>query len=181
MASRRIKLTTNNKYTQPIKLGFKNKMVVTPSTSYNSILTKVSHTSIKPSDFKVKAWLRFNTDTFDGVQMVASLSKGKRNLSIGSCTFKIYSISTDNNWTETLLVTLAGTSLPDGRFTANTPESSLSPADLTGEITYKLEVDIIRGTKTYNEIYYFSHIGIYGSFISLKQDIEFLDLTKLDE
>lgn len=181
MASRRIKLTINNKYVQPLKLGFKNKHIVSLCNDYNSIMTKVSHRSVSDSDYSIKAWLKFNTNTFDGIQMFAGLMKNKQFKSIGSCTFKIYSISVDDNWTETLLVTSAGSVMPDGRFKATATESSLSPAELTGEITFKMEVDITRANKNYNEVYFFNHVGIYDSFIKLKQEVEFLDITKLDE
>lgn len=181
MASRRVKMTLNNKYVQPLKLCFKNRHVLSPSSNYNSLLTKVSHKACIDSDYKIKAWMRFNANTFDGVQMIAGLQKGKRLKSIGSCTFKIYAFSVDDLWTETLLVTSIGTPLPDGRFTANAVESSLAPIGLDGEITFKLEVDIERSGKTYTDVYYFNHLGIYDSFIKLKQEVEFLDITKLDE
>jgi hypothetical protein len=181
MASRRIKPTINNKYVQPLKLGFKNKHIISLCNDYNSIMTKVSHKPISDSDYSIKAWLKFNAETFDGIQMFAGLMKNKQFKSIGSCTFKIYSISTDDNWVETLLVTSSGTALPDGRFKATATEAALSPAELIGEITFKMEVDITRANKNYSEVYFFNHIGIYGSFIQLKQDVDFLDITKLDE
>jgi len=181
MASRKVKMTLNNKYVQPLKLCFKNRHVLSPSSSYNSIVTKISHRACTDQDYKVKAWMRFNSNTFDGIQMIAGLQKGKRFKSIASCTFKIYAFSVDDLWSETLLVTANGSALPDGRFQATATESTLSPVSLDGEITFKLEVDIERSGKTYTDTYYFNHIGIYDSFIRLKQNVEFLDITKLDE
>jgi hypothetical protein len=89
MAARRIKMLTNNHYVQPLKVEFKNKMVLTPSASYNSVLVNLKHRASQDTEFSVKAWLRFNSNTFDGVQMIGSLVKGKNTKSIASCAFKI--------------------------------------------------------------------------------------------
>ncbi len=179
MASRRIKNTINNNYVQPLKLSFKNKKVITLCANYNCIMTKVTHKV--SNNFKIHSWMKFNTNSFDGVQLVAGLFKGKSIKTIGTCNFKIYAISTDDNWTETLIASVAGTALTDGRFKAVLTDANLTPAELEGEISFKLEVDITRADKTFSDTYFFNHLGIYGSFIRLKQDVEFLDITKLDE
>jgi hypothetical protein len=181
MASRRVMMLTNNHYVQPLKLSFNNKKVITPNAAYNSIITKVSFEKPTNKDFKVKAWMRFNSDTFDGVQMIGSLFRGRSTKTIASCTFRIYSVNVDNTWAETLLVTATGSDVGGNKFSASTPESSLAPTALTGELTYKMEVELTRLGKTYTDAFYFNHIGIYDSFIRLKNDVEFLDVTKLDE
>jgi hypothetical protein len=174
-------MLTNNHYVQPLKVGFKNKMVLTPNASYNSVVVNLKHRASQESTFLVKAWLRFNSNTFDGVQMVGSLVKGRDAKTIAGCTFKIYSMDVTDTWAETLLVTASGTAISNNKFSASAPESALAPTTLTGELTYKMEVTITRLGKTYSDIFYFNHIGIYDSFIRLKNDVEFLDITKLDE
>jgi hypothetical protein len=113
--------------------------------------------------------------------MIGSLFRGKSAKTIASCTFRIYSVNVDNTWAETLLVTVAGSNVGGNKFSASTPESSLAPTALTGELTYKMEVELTRLGKTYTDAFYFNHVGIYDSFIRLKNDVEFLDITKLDE
>jgi len=181
MASRRVKSTVNNNYVQPLKLCFKNKTVVTPSCNYNSLMTKTTHRGCNESDYKIKSWMKFNSETFDGIQVIAGLYKNNKTKTIGTCDFKVYSISIDDNWTETLLFSGSGTPLPNGSFSLVIPENSMSPSDITGEVSFKLEVRIERVNKKYDDFYYFNHIGLYGSFIRLKKEVEFLDLTKLDE
>ena len=181
MASRRVTMLTNNQYIQPLKVSFNNKKVITPNASYNSIVTKVSFEKPQNKDYKVKAWLRFNSNTFNGVQLVSSLVRGKDAKIIAGCTFKVYSIDLTDAWVETLRTTVSGTAISGNRFSASVLEAALAPADLTGEITYKIEVIITRLGKTYSDIFYFNHLGIYDSFIRLKNDVEFLDITKLDE
>lgn len=180
MASRKVTMLTNNQYVQPLKASFNNKKVITPNAAYNSIVTKVTYEKPQKRDYQVKAWLRFNSDTFDGVQLVGSLVRGKDTKTIAGCTFKVYSIDLSNSWVETLRTTVSGTAISGNRFSASVLESALAPADLTGEITYKIEVDITRLGKTYSDVFYFNHLGIYDSFIRLKNDVEFLDITKKD-
>jgi len=180
MASRRIAMLTNNQYVQPLKLAFNNKKVITPNAAYNSIVTKVSFEKPTDKDLKIKAWLRFNSDTFDGVQLVGSLVRGRDTQSIAGCTFKVYSIDITNSWVETLRATVSGTAISGNRFSASVLESTLAPADLTGEITYKIEVEATRLGNTYFDMFYFNHLGIYDSFIRLKNDVEFLEITKKD-
>ena len=138
MANRRVTMLTNNQYVQPLKVSFNNKKVITPNAAYNSIVTKVTYEKPQKRDYQVKAWLRFNSDTFDGVQLVGSLVRGKDTKTIAGCTFKVYSIDLSNSWVETLRTTVSGTAISGNRFSASVLESALAPADLTGEITYKI-------------------------------------------
>jgi hypothetical protein len=181
MATRRTKMFTCNKYVQPLKVGFKRPLLLNMNCDYFSVMTKVGHRAVQDSDYSIKSWLRFNSNTFDGIQVMAGLLKGNRFKSIGTCTFKIYAVGIDNTWTEVLLAAASGTSLPDGRFSAIINQATLDPTTLDGEITLKMEVEVTRQDKTYSDAYFFNHVGIYDSFIRLKQDVEFLEVTKLDE
>ncbi len=180
MARRKVTMLTNNQYVQPLKVTFNNKKVIAANAAYNSIVTKISYEKPQNKDYNVKAWLRFNSDTFDGVQLVGSLVRGKNTKTIAGCTFKVYSIDLTNSWVETLRTTVSGVAISGNRFSASVLEAVLAPADLTGEITYKIEVDVVRLGKTYSDVFYFNHLGIYDSFIRLKNDVEFLDITKKD-
>lgn len=181
MAARRSKMFTCNKYTQPLKLGFKRPLLTNLNCEYFSIVTKVAHRAVQDSDYTIKSWLRFNSNAFEGVQVIGGLMRSGRFKSIGSCIFKIYAVSILDTWAETLLATASGAALADGRFSAVLDQATLDPAQLDGEITLKLEVEITRQSKVYTEVYFFNHVGIYDSFIRLKQEVEFLDITKLDE
>jgi hypothetical protein len=180
MATRRIKMLTNNNYTQPLKVCFKNKMVITPNAAYNSIVTNVKHRACSATNLKLQSWAKFDAENFDGIQVVAGLLKNKSIRSAASCTFKVYSISVDDNWTETLLSTQSGIAMGDGRFKAMFSEVNLAPSEQTGEVSFKLEVEMNRLGQTYNETYFFNHLGIYGSFIRLSQEVDFLSITKKD-
>ena len=180
MASRRVKMLNNNNYVQPLKICFKNKMLICPGSAYTSIVTKYNHRPCDKDRYKIQSWAKFDAENFDGIQVFAGLFKNKGFKSAASCTFKIYSISVDDNWVETLLSTQVGTPLSGGRFKGMFSEVSLAPSEQTGEITFKLEVELVRLGQTYNETYFFNHLGIYGSFIRLSQEVDFLSITKKD-
>jgi hypothetical protein len=174
-------MLTNNQYVQPLKTSFNNKKVIAAGAAYNSIVTKVSYEKPRKRDYEIRAWLRFNADTFDGVQLVGSLVRGNDTKTIAGCTFKVYSIDLTNSWAETLRATVSGTAISGNRFSASVLEAALAPASPTGEITYKVEVEVTRLGKLYSDVFYVNHVGIYDSFIRLKKNVEFLELTKLDE
>jgi len=180
MASRRVTMLTNNQYVQPLKVSFNNKKVIAAGAAYNSIVTKVSYEKPQKQDYKVKAWLKFNSDTLNGVQLLGSLVRGKDTKTIAGCTFKIYSIDLTDSWVETLRTTVSGTPISGNRFSASVLESALAPSELTGEITYKIEVQVTRLGKVYSDVFYFNHLGIYDSFVCLKRETEYLDVIKLE-
>lgn len=170
-------MLTNNEYVQTLKLFFKNKLVLV-NGGYNSIVTKLTQ---RPSVYQLKSWAKFNASNFDGLQFFAGILKDKTSfVSASSCSFKLFSISVDDNWTETLIATIPGTQLPDKRWKGVINQSSLNPVDTTGEISFKLQVEMTRLGETYSEIYFFNHLGIYGSFIRLSQEVDFLGITKKD-
>lgn len=182
MAARRIKMLTNNHYVQPLKVCFKNKLVLTPGASYNSIVTNVKHKACQDSDFSVKAWMRFNTDAFDGsFQVYSALIKNSQIKSTSSCTFRVYEINPSDLWQETLKATIIGTPMTNGAFNGIVLESSILPTIADGEFTFKLEIEMVRQNKKFIDIYYFNHLGVYDSIVRLRKQVNFLALTKLDE
>lgn len=180
MAARRIRSTLNNKYTQPLKIGCLD-LVIAPNADYNSIVYRNTHTPVTRKDYSIKASAKFNALTIDGVQLVAYLHRGENIASSSNCTFRIYSISTNNNWTETLLYTTPG-SLVGGKFVAVATQANLGVGvSLDSEITLAIETDLFRLGNKYKSKIYINHLGVYDSILRLRADVDFLDITKLDE
>jgi hypothetical protein len=181
MATRRIRSTVNNSYVQPLKLRIGRKIVITPSASYNSILFTQKHRAHSSLLSNVRIWAKFNASAFDGIQMIAWLEdKDKEVTSTASCEFKVYYIDT-NNWNQTLIFTGSGTA-SGTRWVASPNQAALGlNNDLDGERTLMIEASLTRWGDTYKNTVYVNHLGIYDSFIRLKNDVEFLDITKLDE
>jgi hypothetical protein len=180
MSTRRIKSTINNKYVQPLKLCVGRKLIITPNVDYNSILFTKKHKAKTKSDYNQMLWAKFETQNFDGIQLITYLEKDSEILAIGSCVFQVYSVSTDSNWSETLITTVNGT-FNGNRLVASIPQSSLNPLELDGEITLAIKCTITRQDKTFTKKIYVNHLGVYDSIFRLRQDVEFLDITKVDE
>jgi hypothetical protein len=182
MASRRIKSTINSKYCQPLKLRTGRKLVITMSADYNSILFTKKHRAFNPDSQKVKLWAKFNTQTFDGIQIVATLQdKSEQTLASSSCVFKIYFLDITNNWNQTLVHTVNGT-LVNKRWIAAPTQANLGLSnELDGERTIMVEATITRLGQSFVSKIYLNHLGIYDSFFRLKEEVEFLAVTKKDE
>jgi hypothetical protein len=158
------------------------KMIITPSASYNSILFTQKHRAYNASLDEVKVWAKFNTSSFDGIQLIAWMeNKDKNVISSASCEFKVYYIDTTNNWNQTLIFTGSGTA-SGTRWVASPDQAALGPNNaLDGERTLMIEANLTRWGDTYKNTVYVNHLGIYDSFIRLKNDVEFLDITKKDQ
>jgi hypothetical protein len=182
MATRRIRSTANNKYVQPLKLKTGRKLVISPNSSYNSILFTKKHRAFDPNSVSAKVWAKFNGQTFDGIHVVASLfTKQDRRLSSGSCTFNIYYVDANQNWGESLILSSSGT-LVNGRWILAPTQAMLGGSnELDGERTLRIEAILTRVDKEYKSSVYVNHLGIFDSLFRLKEEVEFLSVTKKDE
>lgn len=139
------------------------------------------NSSLSTSTQAIKIAAKFNEDTFNNIQMVAYLYDSK-NMSVASsanCVFKIYKIS-GPDWTETFLNSINGTLLSNNYFYANPLLSSLPAIDFVGGESIMVEVSVVRLGIVYRDRAYFNHLGIYDNVTRLRQDVEFLDVTKKD-
>ena len=184
MATRRIRATINNTYVQPLKLATGRKLVLTPSAHYNSVLFTKKHKSGTLTSVltKVKLWAKFDGINFDGIHLVAYLSKDDiAPITSGSCIFRVYYVTDTSTWTDTLIHTVSGT-LINGKWVAAPTQIDLGAAnELDGERTLRIEAEIVRLGKVYRASVYVNHLGMFDSLFRLKQEVEFLDITKQDE
>jgi hypothetical protein len=182
MATRRIKTTTNNKYCQPLKLKTGRRLVLTLSSDYNSILFTKKHKAFDDRTLKTKVWAKFNGQTFNGIHMVAALyGENETRLNSVSSVFKVYYIDADQNWNQTLVYTGNG-SLQNDRWVLPVTQADLGlSTELDGERTLMIEATLTRLGKEYKSSVYVNHLGIFDSLFRLKQEVDFLDITKKDE
>lgn len=182
MASRRVYPLVSNHWHQNLKMSvFKNKQILNQSSDYTCLLVKPSFRPQTENSYSLKSWAKFETVNFDGINLITGLYKYGKLKSIGSCVFRVFAESTDSLWNEVLIATVSGTAISDGRFKADVAESVFGSLYLDGEITLRIEVDVVRQDSTFKDVFYVNHVGIYGSFFLLKKDVKFLELTKLDE
>jgi hypothetical protein len=113
-------------------------------------------------------------------QEVAYLFTKHQIQSAESATFSFYRIG-GTAWEEELVGQISGTKQSNNYISSNIDISALSPSILNGEDSLMLEVELVRRNKTYVDRVYLNHIGIYDSYLRLKRDVQFLEVTKLDE
>jgi hypothetical protein len=130
----------------------------------------------------IKIWARFDDDTFNNIKITGYLYD-QQNASVtnaGSCTFSIYKVSLPD-WTETILTTLSGTQLANYYYYVNPTLSTFTGVDFLGGDTLMIEATAVRLGVTYRDRIYVNHLGIYDNVTRLRQDVDFLDITKQDE
>jgi hypothetical protein len=95
--------------------------------------------------------------------------------------FKVYYVDADQNWSQTLVYTGSGT-LQSGRWVLPATQANLGlSTELDGERTLMIEAILTRLGKEYKSSVYVNHLGIFDSLFRLKEEVEFLAVTKKDE
>lgn len=136
------------------------------------------------SELILKHWAKFNEIDLNSIQIAAYLYDQK-NASISNAanaTINIYKINTTStNWTESLIDTVVPTQLSNNYYFYNTLLSNYPTIDFEGGDSVMIETTLVRLGTVYRDRIYVNHLGIYDSMLRLKAEVEFLDLTKLDE
>ena len=128
-------------------------------------------------EIRLQAWAKFDEVNFDGISAVANLFSQSNQLSIGSCSFSLYSIAQGNSWTPTLIGTKNGTVTPNGvivDFSAN----EIPPIE--GDITFKLVAVATRLNKRFHFVGFFNHLGSLELMNRNRRNIEFIQVTGED-
>lgn len=178
--TRRLVAQDDNDDNQWLKVDHDSRYVVNDMDDWQFLFGPNSSLSASTQIIKIAA--KFNEVTFDNIQMIAYLYDAK-NMSVASsanCVFKIYRISAPD-WTETFVTSLSGTLLGNNYFYANPVLSGLSSIDFSGGESIMIEVSVERLGVIYRDRAYFNHLGIYDNVTRLRQDVEFLEITKQDE
>lgn len=170
----------NNEDAQWLKIDNATRYIENHSTDWQFIFGPNS--VITNSQQIVKISAEFNKVDLNSIYTVAylynQLTGGVDNAS--SCTVSYYKVN-NPNWSETLITSVGTTQLPNQYFYVNTPLTSLPGVDFEGGDVIRVEVAIVRSGYTFRDRVYINHLGVYDSIIRLRNDIEFLDLTKVDE
>jgi hypothetical protein len=139
------------------------------------------NSALSSSTQVVKIAAKFNDDTFDNIQIISYLydAKNANVANASNCVFNIYKIAAPD-WTETLITTINGSQLANNYFYANPILSALTPVDFQGGESIMIEVTLLRLGVVYRDRSYFNHLGIYDSVVRLRNEVQFLDITKKD-
>ena len=177
---RKLVAQDNNDDNQWLKIDHSSRYIVNDVDDWQFLFGPNS--SLTNSAQIIKIGAKFDENSFDNLNIIAYLYD-QQNASVanaGTCVFKIYQITTPD-WTENLILTTLGTQLANNYFYSTPTLSTITPIDLYGGDSIMIEATIIRSGTVYRDRIYLNHLGIYSNVTKLRQDVEYLDITKLDE
>lgn len=140
------------------------------------------NSALSNSQHVVKIAAEFDISDFDGIRLVGYLYNPITGSidNASSCQFTVSKV-TQPFWSDVPVATFAGTQLPNSYYFSDVSAAALPTIDLDGGDTLMIEVAIARLAEIYRDRIYINHLGIYDSVFRLKQEVEYLDLTKADE
>ena len=165
---------------QVLRTDNRRKFIVNDIADWQFLFGPGSELSSSTQILKIAA--EFDTQDFESIRLAAYLFNPVTGAvdNAATCTFKIYLVTTPN-WTETLLTTVTGVQLGNTYFFSDLNVSALVPAELDGDSTLMVEATVTRLSETFRDRAYFNHLGVYDSIVRLRNDVDFLNITKLDE
>jgi hypothetical protein len=170
------KIFQHHKLINPLKRGG----FVKTSPNHKLIIPLTRNRPKQPDLIEPNLWAKFDSDTFDGIHLLGYLAKNEKQIPSVNCSFTISSISNDGTWTETPIVTVFGTQAGNV-FKAIVSQAVLNPIELDSEVTLSILMSLDSVGIKYNKKIYINHLGVYDSIFRLRQDVEFLDISKVDE
>lgn len=165
---------------QVLKLDSNKRYLMNSSDEWQMLLGPNSELSNSTQILKIAA--EFNQSSFDGIRVTSYLynpSTGGVDSS-ASCTFKVYVVRSPD-WQDVPVADFIGTQLPNQYYFRSILASEISSIDLFGGDTVMIEAVVTRLGETYRDRIYVNHLGIYDNVTRLRQDVEWLDISKLDE
>jgi hypothetical protein len=165
---------------QWLKVDHSSRYIVNHSPEWQPIFNLNSTLSTSSQIIKIAA--KFDEDSFSKIKVVGYLYD-TQNASIANAstgTFNYYKVYT-STWDEQLLFTESGILLSNNYFYKEKNVSDFAPLDIIGGDTLMIEATIVRLGVTYRDRIYVNLLGIYDNVTRLRQDVDFLDITKQDE
>lgn len=132
----------------------------------------------------LKLAAQLDTTTLDKIRIVGYLyNPVTGNVdSSASVMFNVYYVNdiTNPKWQDNLIATLTGTLQSNSYFFSEIDISALIGASMDGDTTLMIEGTATRLGITYRDRLYANHLGVYESIVRLRQDVDFLNITKKD-
>ncbi len=140
------------------------------------------NSELSTSSLQIKLAAQFNTEDFDGIKVIAYLYEAQSGLvsALGDCTFSIYKVVAPN-WQDEFIDSFVASVLPNSYFYKELTQADLGGLSLDGDTTLMIEASGTRLGSVYRDRIYVNHLGIYDSFQRLKKEVQWLDLSKVDE
>jgi hypothetical protein len=183
MATRKLVAHHNTKHNQILKMDSISRFIVNDSPKWQFIFNANSEFTNSTQVAKVTA--EFDTSNLSKIRVTGYLYNPANGTvdNADSCSVKLFRVEKQVNprWNEVLVTTLSTTQDANSYYFVDIDTSSITGANLDGDTTLMLEATITRLGRTYRERVYVNHLGVYDSIIRLRQDVEWLDISKLDE
>lgn len=180
---RRLVAHHNNSDNQWLKVDHNIRYIENDSTDWQFIFGPNSTLSTSNQVLKLAA--QFDTNTLDKIRLIGYLYNSSQGSidSAASVTFKVYRVTdiTNPKWDDQLITTLTGILQTNNYYFKDISVDSLTGTSLDGDTTLMIEGTAVRLGVTYRDRIYVNHLGVYSSIITLRQDVDFLDITKQDE
>jgi hypothetical protein len=169
----------NNQDAQWLKVDHSTRYVENHSEDWQFLFGPNSELSNSVPLIKLAA--KFNENTLSNVQVIGYLydSINAAVLNSANCVFNFYKISAPD-WTETFLTSLPGSQLTNNYFYVNPDVSTFPTVNFDGGESIMVEASMVRLGITYRDRIYINHLGVYDSIVRLRNDVDFLDITKKD-
>lgn len=183
MATRKLIADISSEDSQILKMDSINRYIVNSNNDWQFIFNANSEFTNSVQILKIAA--EFDTDNLSKIRMTAYLYNTTNGTidNASSCSFKIFRVEklVDPRWNDNLVTNISGTQDSNSYYFADIDTSSITGANLDGDTTLMIEATIIRLGRSYKDRVYINHLGVYDSIVRLRQDVEWLDLSKLDE
>lgn len=178
--TRKLVALDNSEDSQILKLDNANRYLVNDNPDWQFLFGPNS--AFTSSAQIVKIGAEFNKVNLDSIYFTSYLyNQNTGNVdNAATCVLNVYKVN-NPNWTDTLIYSNSANILPNQHFYLDVPISSFPTVDFDGGDTILVQSEIVRFGQTYRDRIYINHLGVYGSIIALKNDVEYLDITKLDE
>lgn len=173
----------NSEENQWLKIDHASRYIVNHNPEWQPIFN--ANSTLNNSTQILKLAAQLDTNTLDKIRIIGYLYNpvfGSID-NAASITFKVYKVTdiTTPKWDDQLITTLTGILQSNSYYFKDIDISALTGTSLDGDTTLMIEGTAIRLGVTYRDRIYANHLGVYSSVIQLRNDVDFLDVTKLDE
>lgn len=181
MAITRRLVNQTDEDTQYLRIDHPNRFIMNDKKDWQFLFGPNSSFGSSAQVLKIAAQL--DTETLSDIKFIAYLyNPVTGNVDkAASCVFNVYRVLPTAGWFDNLITTFSGVIQSNSYFFAEKTITDLSPSDLDGDNSIMIEVVATRLSNTYRDRVYINHLGIYDSVVRLRNEVEFLDLTKQDE
>jgi len=177
--TRKLVAVESNEENQILKLDHSKRFIVNDTNDWQFLFAQDA--SFLASSQVIKIAAKFNDTTLSDVQIVAYLYNPANGTvdSASTMSFRLYKVTTPD-WVDEFITTVAGTELPNSYFYLNTPLTTFPGLDFEGGDTIMVEAEAVRLGRTYRDRVYINHLGVFDSILRLKNELDFLSITKKD-